>query len=137
MKAGPLLLDYKCRHQVTKRKVYGSELLENDDVVRPAYFSHHWCEFLTTAVIFVKQLHPPHVRGRESLDAWEVAAHVCGQLFDDGLAPCCPLLLLSDQLADALVEVYQLLVDGPQRPILGIADAALDLRDQGRVVGLL
>ncbi len=37
MKAGPLLLDYKCRHQVTKRKVYGSEDHDYRVAERTAY----------------------------------------------------------------------------------------------------
>lgn len=57
--------------------------LENHQVVAPAYFSHHWCEFWLFVVGLVEEPHSPEVRSRITADARKLTPQILRQLLDD------------------------------------------------------
>ena len=56
--------------------------------------THKLCEFFISAVGLIDALHSPDVRSRKAIGALELLAEIVGEIPNDALAPCFPLLPL-------------------------------------------
>ena len=108
-------------------------LLQNGEIMAPAYFSHQWCEFFGWSIRFHKQLHSPEIRGRETVGSRKLLLKIGGEGCHYGLAPAFAFLPLDDHPPDVPIEGNEFLVDGLQCRILGRPDTFLDLRQQNRI----
>ncbi len=76
----------------------------NNQVMRPANFCHHWCQF---CVIFIGQIenpHPPNIPGRKTTNAWQFGLKILSKPLNHGLAPSLSLLPFHDHPADIPIE---------------------------------
>jgi hypothetical protein len=71
-------------------------LLQDHQILRPAYFSHQWCDFFFLGVSFVELFDSPEVSGGEAANAGELCAEIFGETLDHGPPPSLPLLAFAD-----------------------------------------
>ncbi len=93
-------------------------------------------QFWQFAVAAVEIPHVPEVACGKPIAPGKFGLEIPRQGFDNRFAPAEFFLLLLDGLADFPVERDQFTIDRPQRLILALADAGLELGQKFRVAGV-
>jgi hypothetical protein len=102
---------------------------KDHQILRPANFSHQWCEFFVIAVFLVEVSDSPEVSSREARNPRELRTQISCQVLHNSTTPSLALLPLLYQPADVPVQIDQLTVHGSKRRQLSRANSLFDLAE--------